>query len=71
MLADHFGVNPNEFLQLAGWPSLKAFDVETSSAENLPVEAVEVAKDIARIKDPKTRKMVTEAIRTLLSKYFE
>ncbi len=71
MLADHFGVNPNEFLQLAGWPSLKAFDVETSSAENLPVEAVEVAKDIARIKDPKTRKMVTEAIRTLLTKYFE
>ena len=35
------------------------------------VEAVEVAKDIARIKDPKTRKAVTEAIRVLLTKYFE
>lgn len=71
LLADHFGVNPNEFLQLAGWPPLKVFNLETSSAENLPVEAVEVAKDIARIKDPKTRKVVTDAIRTLLAKYFE
>ena len=71
MLADHFGVNPNEFLQLAGWPLLKAFNVETTSAENLPVEAVEVAKDIARIKDPKTRKMVAEAIQALLTKYYE
>ncbi len=71
MLADHFGVNPNEFLQLAGWPSLKVFDVQLSSAENLPAEAVDVAKDIAKISDPGTRKMVTDAIRTLLSKYFE
>lgn len=71
LLADHFGINPNEFLQLAGWPVLKVFDIQVTSAENLPPEAVDVAKDIARISDPGTRKMVTEAIRALLTKYFE
>lgn len=71
LLADHFGINPNEFLQLAGWPALKVFDIQVASAENLPPEAVEVAKDIARISDPGMRKQITEAIRTLLIKYFE
>ena len=71
LMADHFGVNPNEFLQLAGWPALKAFDIQTASAANLPPEAVEVAMDVARIPDPGTRKQVAEAIRTLLAKYFE
>ena len=71
LLADHFGISPNDFLKLAGWPTMKVFDVEISSEENLPAEAIEVARDIARIKDPITRKAVTEAIRTLLSRYFE
>lgn len=71
LLADHFSISPNDFLQLAGWPTMKVFDVEISSDENLPAEAIEVARDIAKIKDPMTRKAITEAIRTLLSKYFE
>lgn len=71
LLADHFGISPNDFLKLAGWPTMKVFDVEISNEENLPIEAVEVARDLARIKDPITRKMVTEAIRMLLSKYLE
>lgn len=71
LMADHFGVNPNEFLQLADWPPLKAFDIHAASAENLPPEAVEVALDIARIPDPGTRKQVATAVRTLLAKYFE
>jgi transcriptional regulator with XRE-family HTH domain len=71
LLADHFGVNHNEFLQLGGWPSLKAFDIHAVNAENLPPEAVEVAMDVARIPEPGTRKQVAEAIRTLLAKYFD
>ena len=71
LLADHFGINPNEFLGLAGLPKLKAFDIHIASAEGLPAEAVEVAMDIARIKDPGTRKQVAEAIRILLAKYFD
>ena len=69
LLADHFEVNPNEFLQLASYPTLKAFDIHTESAEHLPPEAVSVAKDIARISNPKVRKAVAEAIQTLLKQY--
>lgn len=71
LMADHFDVNPNEFLELAGWPTLKAFDIRTASAENLPAEAVDVAVEIARIPNPGTRKAVAEAILTLVKKYFE
>jgi len=70
LLADYFGVNPNEFLGLAGWPTLDVFDIRTASAENLPPEAVDVALDIAKIPDPGTRKKVAQAIRTLLAQYF-
>ena len=71
LLADHFGVNPNEILELAGWPTLKAFDIHAESAENLPPEAVAVAMEIARIPNPGTRKQVAEAILILVKKYFE
>jgi transcriptional regulator with XRE-family HTH domain len=71
VLADHFEVNPNEFLQLAGYPPMKIFEVKTKSAEALPPGAVDVAMDIARIADPGTRKAVVHAIRTLLKRYFE
>jgi hypothetical protein len=71
LLADHWGINPNELLMLAGWPSLKAFDIHTESAANLPPEAVDVAKEIARIPNPGTRKTVAEAILTLVRKNFE
>jgi transcriptional regulator with XRE-family HTH domain len=71
VLADYFEVNPNEFLQLAGYRPMKIFEVKTRSAEALPPEAVDVAMDIARIADPGTRKAVVQAIRTLLKKYFE
>lgn len=70
-LADHFEINPNELLILANWPPLKAFDIHAEGVENLPPEAVEVAKNIAKITNPGTRKEVAKAIQTLLSKYFE
>jgi transcriptional regulator with XRE-family HTH domain len=71
LLADHFEINPNELLLLAGYPPLKVFDIHTANAENLPPEAVDVAMDLARIANPGTRKAVAGAIRTLLKKYFE
>lgn len=70
LLADYFDINPNELLQLADWPTLKAFDIQRASAENLPPEAVDVALDIAKIPDPGTRKEVAKAVRVLLKKYF-
>jgi len=71
LLADYFDINPNEFLQLADWPTLKVFDIKRASAESLPPEAVDVALDIAKIPDPGTRKEVAKAIRVLLKKYFK
>jgi hypothetical protein len=66
-----YGVNPNELLTLAGWPALRVFEIHTESAEALPPEAVDLARDITRISSPALRKQVAEAIRTLLIKYFE
>lgn len=71
LLADHFGINPNELLKLAGWSALNIFDIHSESAESLPPEAVQVAMDVSKIPDPGTRRQVAEAIRILLGKYFE
>jgi transcriptional regulator with XRE-family HTH domain len=70
LLADHFGVNPNEMLHLAGWPTLKAFDVSVVDAVNLPPEATEVALAVAKISEPGVRREVTDAILILMKKYF-
>jgi transcriptional regulator with XRE-family HTH domain len=71
LIARHFDINPNEILELAGWPAMEAFSLSNPDIQNLPPEAVDVALDIARIKNPGTRKQVAEAIRTLLAKYFD
>ena len=71
LLADHFGVNPNEFLQLAGWPALKAFDVRSIETDSLSPEAVEVAVALQKIPAPGKRKEVADAILILVKKYFE
>ena len=31
LLEDHWGINPNELMMLAGWPALKAFDIHTEN----------------------------------------
>lgn len=71
LLADHFGVNPNEFLTMAGWPALKVFDIRSVDSENLPPEVVNVALALAMISDPGLRKEVTQAILTLVTRYLE
>jgi transcriptional regulator with XRE-family HTH domain len=71
LLADHYGVNPNEFLELAGWPTLKAFDVRGINSEKIPPEAAEVAIALAKISEPGLRKEVSAAILILVSKYFD
>ena len=71
LLADHYGVNPNEFLELAGWPMLKVFDIKKIDSDRLPPEAVDVAIALSRIPDPGVRKQLAAAVVTLLQKYFE
>ena len=63
-LADFLEVNPNEFLQLAGWPTLRAFEMKTATA-TVAQEAVAVALSISRIADPKRRQQVADALKAL------
>ena len=69
--ADHFDLNPNEFLELAGHPPLKIFEVKAANAERLPREAIDVAMALARLSNPRTRKAVSAAILALLQQFFE
>ncbi len=71
LLADHFGINPNEFLMMAGWPALKIFDVRGMDTENLPPEAVDIALAVAKIPDQGTRKAIADAMLILLKKYLD
>ncbi len=68
LLADHFRVNPNEFLSLAGWPTLKVFETKAVSQEQLPPEVVEVALSLAKITNPGTRKDIATSFLTLINK---
>jgi transcriptional regulator with XRE-family HTH domain len=70
LLANYFNLNPNEFLQLAGWPTLKVFDVEIVKGEHLPQEAVDVALAVSKISNTGTRKQIASAILTLIAAYF-
>jgi len=71
LLADHFDLNPNEFLELAGHPPLKVFEIKATNAQRLPHEAVDVAVALARLSNPRTRKAVSAAILALLQQFFE
>ncbi|PKO12299.1 MAG: hypothetical protein CVU39_24970 [Chloroflexi bacterium HGW-Chloroflexi-10] len=70
LLADYFEFNPNEFLELAGWPTLKVFEVEIIKGEHLPQEAVDVALAVHKISNPDMRKQIAEAILSLINVYF-
>ena len=71
LLADHFDLNPTEFLELAGHPPLKVFEIKAANAQRLPREAVDVALALARLSNPRTRKAVSAAILALLQQFFE
>jgi hypothetical protein len=68
LLADHFRISPNEFLSLAGWPTLKAFETQPINQEQLPPEVVEVALALAKIANPGVRKDVATSFLTLVNK---
>lgn len=71
LLADHWEVNPNELIELAGWPTLKAFDFRSIDQQELPPETIEVARALAKIDNPRMRREIAEALLTLIEKYFK
>lgn len=70
-LADHFGVNPNEFLQAAGYEPLHFFDRSLVQPGELSPEVQALAARLQQIKDPVTRRRVIEAMATLLNPYLQ
>ena len=67
MLADYFGINPNEFLQLAHWPTLQVFDIaHNNKKKQVPPEAVDLALDLAEFPNTESRRKIVGAFRTIL-----
>lgn len=70
-LADHFGVNPNELLQAAGYEPLHLFDRMPEKSEDLSPEVQELAERLQQIKDPVARRRLMEAMETLINAYLQ
>ncbi len=71
MLADHFAVNPNDLLVLAGYPPLAMFERKPADMDNLSPDVRLLVEDLEQIGDPALRKRLVEAIRLLLKEYIE
>jgi len=71
VLADHFGVNPNQLLELAGYAPLALFQRAEVDPASVPSDVKELMDDLARIADPVLRKRIIEAVRVLIGGYLE
>lgn len=66
LLAQHFGVNPNEMLQAAGYDPIPLFDLSLADPDEYPPEVKAVAQALARIEDPERRRAACEAVHVLV-----
>lgn len=71
VLADHFEVNPNDLLVLAGYPPMRVFEREPADLNLLSPAVRLVVEDLERIADPVLRRRLAEAIRLLIEGYLE
>lgn len=70
-LADHFGVNPNDLLELAGYKRMQIFERRSADLEGLSIEVRNLLEDLESISDPVLRKRLAEAVRLLLAGYVQ
>jgi len=68
-LADHFGVNPNDLLQAAGYEPLRLFDRSSTKPGEMSPEMQELFAQIQQIEDPIVRRRMMEAIAALADAY--
>lgn len=70
MLADYFGINPNELLQLAQWPTLKIFDIAyNNSTKQISPESVDLALDLTEINSADSRRSLASAFRSIVNEF--
>ncbi len=66
LLANHFGLHPNDLLEMAGYPRLEIFRRATDDPTSIPDDLRDLVQDLQAISDLAERKRVVEAVRTLL-----
>jgi len=68
-LADHFGVNPNVVLELAGYPPMEIFAQVEVDPTQMPADLRPLVEDLQQIADPVLRRQLVAALRLLLAGY--
>ena len=63
LLAQHFEINPNEMLQMAGYDPLPLFDLSLADPDEFPPEVKAVAQALTDITDLALRRRACELIR--------
>jgi hypothetical protein len=66
-LANHFEVNPNDLLELAGHDRIQMLDRTPLDSASLPAEVRPLVEDLARIADPALRQKLVKAMRVLIA----
>jgi transcriptional regulator with XRE-family HTH domain len=68
-LADHFGINPNEMLEAAGYEPLRFFEKEEIDLSKVSPEAKLLLDKLERIKEPRLRAQLFEVVDRMLDGY--
>ncbi len=66
LIADHFGLNPNEVLTRAGYDPMHLFDQSLIDPDALPIEVAVLARHLSQIRPISRRRQLCQAIRDLL-----
>lgn len=69
LLADHFEVNPNDLLTLAGYRPMKMFERKPLDLDKVSPDVLSLVEDLERIADPVLRRRLVEATRLLIGGY--
>jgi hypothetical protein len=69
VLADHYGVNPNDLLQAAGYRPLLLFERVEVDPDSLSLDVKELVDDLSQIADPVLRRRIVKAVRVLVNGY--
>jgi hypothetical protein len=71
LLADHFEMNPNDLLRLAGYRSMKMFERKKLEPGTVSPEVLALVEDLERIADPVLRRELAEAMQLLMGGYLQ
>ncbi len=68
--AHYFGVDPNEFLQKAGYEPLAYFDLSLADPNEFSPDVKRVARELMKIEDVNVRRRVSESVLRLVKEMF-